>query len=637
MATSATLTALIDAVLADLPRLSRHTLESVSASLQEARYAPLRDAWTRRRGRFELEFETNLRPRLAQAKQGVNPFKPARFDISSLSLVDEHMALREVGVNHAAKVCQDANTNALFQLNNFFKALSGIEHGRDPNWLRPTLFAQAMSDALSGGDLNAQGHYALMQAASAGLAAGLVPLYERLAEVLRQANLTELVSSQVPTPRTSAPRTGPGALDSLNQRSPDAPAKGSGGDLFSRLYDHILADPSLLPPVKDQLARLRRAMEHLARQDATLLRNQEHPAWRLINAVAAYCAAFTDTRDTRLQEFLLYLEEQTLTVIDISQPTTAQFEGLRRQLDGFIARQARSTSLPSQAALEQLERESQRGVWKTMLHEQLDAQLLAATITPGVRIFLQSIWVEVIVQSMITHGQDSDAAAQAINFVDDLIDSLQPHRDAVSRERLRLAMPGLIAQLETGLNTIDLNPKKRAAILSELMKQHGRVLSGYSVTPPAPKAAPASSPREAEDGLDPDAQSTLHGLLLDRESAFASVWAHANVNRSALPTQPIPLADTESPAAEAEETMWMQELQLGGWLHISIQGHWMTAQLAWVRDDGQLLLLVGQDENERHTITRRALAQLYRNGLAMNLEQEALVERAINTLMQDLP
>ena len=63
----------------------------------------------------------------------------------------------------------------------------------------------------------------------------------------------------------------------------------------------------------------------------------------------------------------------------------------------------------------------------------------------------------------------------------------------------------------------------------------------------------------------------------------------------------------------------------------------MTAQLAWVRDDGQLLLLVGQDENERHTITRRALAHLYRNGLAMNLEQEALVERAINTLMQDLP
>ena len=149
MAINATLLALLDVVAADLPRLARQLVDHLGAAVQQSRHVALRDAWTRRRKRFQMEFETSLSPRLAQARQGQDPFRRRIVSLDQLSLVDEHQALQDVGVNHAAKVCQEAFSTELFQLNNFFAALEGMQHGREPNWLRPALFAQAMAEALA--------------------------------------------------------------------------------------------------------------------------------------------------------------------------------------------------------------------------------------------------------------------------------------------------------------------------------------------------------------------------------------------------------------------------------------------------------------------------------------------------------
>ena len=477
-----------------------------------------------------------------------------------------------------------------------------------------------------------------MQGAGNALATSLNPLYRQLADILRQANLAELVSSQEKNRQRPSYNTGPGALDTAaqeralaeQQRRLDQPDVGA--DLFSRLYLRILNDPALLPPVKAQLARLQRAMGRLAQSDPSLLRNQDHPAWRLINAVASYGAAFTTAEDERLKAFLQFLEEQTRALVDAPNPSTQQFDGLRRLLDAFIARQARTTRLPSEAALAAIERDGQRAQWTELLHSQLDVQLRVAAITPSIRAFLQSIWMDVIVQAMVTHGHESAIAQRHIQFVDDLIDSLQPHPDSRDTEELRKRLPGLISQLEQGLDSISLNTKKRQAIVKELAKQHSQVLSGKSIdVPPAEAMAPFDP-----NSLGNEAASSLQSLLAERESAFASVWAHANVDRATLPTQPNPLNDTLSPAALAEEKLWLHSLNVGGWLHLCIRDHWLTAQLVWTKDDGQLYLFVGQDPMERHTLTRGALVQLYRFGLAVNLEQEALVERAMNKLMQDL-
>jgi hypothetical protein len=130
-----------------------------------------------------------------------------------------------------------------------------------------------------------------------------------------------------------------------------------------------------------------------------------------------------------------------------------------------------------------------------------------------------------------------------------------------------------------------------------------------------------------------DAQSSLQGLLAERHSEFSSVWASADVDRSMLPTQPQGLQDGD---AERADQRWLSHLHVGHWLHLMVHGHWRTSQLAWISEDGEFYLFVGQDESDRQSITRGALRQLYRSGLAINLEQEGVVERAIQALMHDL-
>lgn len=631
---------LVDIVLAKLPELGRNLQELIQQAIK-LKHLGLQEAWNRRRSRFQFEFETSLRPLLAQARQGVDPLAPKRHvGMNELALVDEHQALRDVGVAHVVELANEASRTELFQLNNFFAGLArkDARPAREPNLLRPALFARALADALAGPDLRADGHYALMQAVAPAMAGALVPIYQALTAELQRHNLTELVSTTDISRADRRPYSSvPGGLDQLRARvdaieahdaATSAPKPG-GGDLLKRLYDQMLADPKLLPPVKAQLARLQVVVARLAQQDPQLLRQQDHPTWRLINAVAAYGAAFHDGSDKRLRDFLQFLDDQTEMLLAAPALGRQQFENLQRLLDAFIARQARERSTPSTVALAALERERQRHEWTNMLREQLDAQLHGARISPSVREFLLGIWIEVIVQAMVLDGHESPAVMSLIQVVDDLVDSLQPVRTDEERERLRQRLPALIARISHGLSGIALSDSKREAILNGLAGQHARALRGVAAEPRRAAAPPIQPAGGAQD-------SEVRRLLDERESQYSSVWAHAEVNRAELPTQPLPLTGVPDEQARQSIEVWMRQLAVGGWFHMFVQSHWLTTQLVWISEGRQFFAFVGQDADERHSLTAGALEQLYAKGLVMYLEQEGLLERAVATLMQNL-
>lgn len=638
------LSTLADLVLGQMPELTRNLQESIQQALKH-RHLGLQEAWNRRRSRFQFEFDTSLRPLLAQARQGQDALAPKRsIGMEQLALVDEHQALRDVGIAHVVELVTEASRQELFQLNNFFAGLARKETrpAREPNLLRPALFARALADAFSGNDLRADGHYALMQAAAPAMAGALVPVYRALAAELQRQNLTALVSTQDLTKgERRAFGSVPGALDDLRQRvesiesrrtplgDQSPPAK----DLLNRLYEQMLADPHLLPPVKAHLARLQVVVARMAQFDPELLRQQDHPTWRLINAVAAYGAAFTDASDPRLRDFLHFLDDQTQMLLNAPVLGRQQFENLQRLVDAFIARQARERSTPSTAALAALERERLRKQWATLLHEQLDAQLHSARISPSVREFLLGIWVDVIVQAMVLDGHEAESVQGLVHVVDELVESLQPVHSEIERLTLRQRLPALIARIDHGLHAIALSDLKREAILNGLAAQHARALRGVQAEPrrrEPPRVQPrADVPLEAQD-------SEMRRLLDERDSQYASVWAHAEVNRAELPTQPMPLPHSPEGQTRASIEQWLRQLAVGGWFHMFIQSHWLTTQLVWISEERQFYAFVGQDLGDRHSLTAGALEQLFANGLVMYLEQEGLLERAVATLMQDL-
>ncbi|MBH9551238.1 DUF1631 family protein [Inhella gelatinilytica] len=641
MSANPLLVALVDRVLALLPDFTRNLQDSIQQAVRE--HPALQEAWMRRRSRFQFEFDTSVRPMLAQVRNGQDPLAPKRnIGLDQLALVDEANALRDVGIALVVETVSEACRTELFQLTNFFNGLARgqARPPREPNLLRPALFARALTDALAGTDLRADGHYALMHAIAPGMSDGLVPIYQALADELRRNNLTPLVMAVDFQHNQLRPHGGAaGGLEELRRRTeleqPDQfrvrRVATPGSDLVNKIYDQMMADPLLLQPVKAQLERLKPVVLRMAQLDDQLLRQQDHPTWRLLNAVAAYGRAFQDPHDPRLGDYLQFLDQQGQLLADAPMLNRQQFESLQRLMDAFIARQARERSTASSAAIAALEREGRRAQWANMVREQLEAQLYAARISPSVREFLLGIWLDVIVQAMVSHGEDSHAVQDSVQLVDDLVESLAPLHVDEARTALQQRLPELIGRITRGLATIPLSDAKRQAILEGLQRQHMRAMRGGVSEAARREPAPFRPSSSGEAGAEGD----VRRLLDERESQFASVWAHAEVDRSELPTQPMPLPDAGD-TGEVAVGQWMRQLEVGGWFHMFLETHWVTTQLVWISEDREFFAFIDQDGHERHSLTAGAVAQLYKAGLVMYLEQEGVVDRAVAKLIQQL-
>lgn len=653
---------LVDLTLADAPTLARELMNVIQDELDaHPQYFVLREGWRKVRGGFTANFEAHLIELLQVARCGEDPLNrtSARSNrpLDGLGLLDEQQAQQDVAIAQVTQACEETSRAELFQLGNFFAALRGIARARDrENPLRPALFAHALQHALSTSALAPQARHELMRVAAQPMARTLHRLYLRACAALRAANLSDMVAAHgqdrgdaFAHRRLAAARDvgSRGTLDGLARRvdalnSDHAPlahaaqpfVRPSGPDMLSRLYDQILADPRLLPPMKALLGRLQIAVVRLARADTSLLRRDDHPTWALLNRVAAHGMGFERADDDELQDFLRFMDAEAQRLVHAPTPTAALFQQTLEQVDAYIAQKAHRRGADDTAALAALEREQQRNTWRKLVREQIDAQIADTPLGPRMCRFMQTTWVDVIADAMVRHGRDSREALDAVELVDAVLDSLITPRDQAARESLRLRLPVLIGRLNAGCDDIDPDPSRREAALNELMSQHARLLRGQpainpDVQRPAAPTRSAAAPASADE--------IVRRLMEERDGQLPSMWMHADVNRSELPTVPVQLySEHHSPQARTALQQWIDGLQPGRWVHLCLQGDWHTVQIAWISEGRQYLFLVGREPKERLSLTRRALEALLANGLITALDDDSLVQRAVDTLMSDL-
>ena len=664
---------LLDHALTEVGPLARELLNVVQDALDtQPQHFPLRDSWRKARLTFAADFERKLIELLQSGRRGEDPLHraPSQFGgLSSLSLVDEQQALQDVSIAHVTQAAEEVSRAELHQLGNFYAALRGIARARErDNPLRPGIYAHALHHALAASPVGAQAQYELMRVAAGPLAKVLHHKYVQACAALRDADISDMVSSHGRTQsdphshqrmaaargigappagtldglsrRVDAVNSRPQGLGGMTQRDPLAPApfvRTAGPDMLSRLYDQILADPRLLPPLKALLARLQIAVVRLARSDSMLLRRQDHPTWALLNRVAAHGMAFDRADDPRLVDFLRIMEAEAQLLVDAPTPTAALFQQVLARVDAHIDQQARQSGAINAVALAALEREHLRNDWREVLREQIDHQITGAPLGPRMHRFLQTAWVAVIVTAMVRHGRDSHDAQAAMELVDAIMDSLITPRDTADRDALRMRLPVLIERIVAGCESIQLSEAKREPALAELMAQHARLLRGMPALEPSARAPAVPPPSIFGKAAPATADDLVQRLMEERDSQLPSQWLSADVDRGELPTVPVQLYNEyESPDARAALQRWIDGLEIGRWFHMFIQGDWCTAQIAWISDGRQFMLFVGREAEERLPLTRRALEALLANGLITALEDDNVVQRAVDTLMSDL-
>jgi len=105
------------------------------------------------------------------------------------------------------------------------------------------------------------------------------------------------------------------------------------------------------------------------------------------------------------------------------------------------------------------------------------AMLGVAAVPPPVAAFLTEIWARVLARA---HAQGTDSAPwrEAVDVMNELIASVKPGIDPDERARLKSVLPGLLKQLQAGMNAIALEPAKRQEVLDMLMVHHRDIIVG---------------------------------------------------------------------------------------------------------------------------------------------------------------
>jgi hypothetical protein len=560
--------------------------------------------------------------------------KPLALSLDELSLVDEGQAEEDIEISRVMAQIDLQAEWELREVQAFMAAVRGqSEIRREANPLRPEVFARALSRATRSLRVPAEARMLLLRMAGAELAGLLKMEYAQICRRLESLGVQPLAFRAVPAAKAPAASstfelTDSGTLGRLLERvsrshpTPLDSGTAEAETLVNRLFDQILADTKLVENVRTLLVRLKPAVLSLARRDPALVRQSDHPAWQLLNRLSAHCAGYDDPQDERLIEFQRFARTVIDRITALPQPESQHFLKGQEDINHFIDERSREALERSRAALEKLQRIERADQLRGVLRQQV-RQMQGAQLSQALRDFLFGPWVDAMVEAMARHGEHSAQASELMHSVDELLWSMQPLSAPADRSRLRALLPELVASLNRGMDLIAWPQPQRDALLAELSAHHSAVMRGD-----APAAAPPA------ESLTPE---QIVQQMLDEPDPSSTLGPDGPIDRGALPTVPVGLmSQTDTQAGRLAREAWMARLAPGSWYHMFVQGQWVTAQLMWSSDNGQFFMFASQHAGHSHSLTRRAVERLLAEGLITVLEDRSLMQRAVDSLIQDL-
>lgn len=639
-------------VLGLSPELARQLVEDILTALREAgadvalaqdrnQLFQVSEAIAGNPRRLEAALEASLVATIEASHNMGAGGKPHLDDlhIDELTLVDEDQAEIDIEISRTVQLIELSSEWEWRELQALSATLQGeITLRPEANPFRPVIYAQAFSKAIQSLALPPGPRNMLLRLGGKALAKRLQALYAQVCNRLQHLGISPLAYRAVTNPRPASSQvdiTQPGALSSLVQRIPESssaaqalsPTERKTLGLLSGLFSQMLADTELQPGIKRLIGQLETSVSRMAQHDPRLLRSAQHPAWRLINEVASYATGYEDADSAQLQQFQRFLEPLIEQLSTSPAPLAEQYEDAISQVQDFIEQQDQAQLKPRQQSMTRLERADQEQTLMPILRQQVRQQLAANPVVELVQHFLTGPWVEVLAKVMTQPEHDDKLIQSMLHVVDDLLHSLQRPTTLAERDALRQNLPDLIERLRKGMALIDMPTSDRGALLDELRGIHGRYLRAM------PKPARELTPEELVQQM----RDEMASAPADSGFDFDIERPAMNTSVGDLPTIPMGLGD-EDDNLHIDDNIdrWLDSLRSGAWYKLFIDGQWTTARLLWASGNRRFFVFTRNKTGGMHALSKGALERLRKEGLATSLEDRSLMQRAVDSLMQDL-
>ncbi|MDM4765559.1 DUF1631 family protein [Pelomonas sp. SE-A7] len=642
----------LQALEARIPELGQQLLDATEQRLRETYQKQADDAarqalnsWRSKAALIEGPLQRGLRTAVRPLPTPTLQQRPVLEDIDQLTLVDEDQADQAIEIS---RVIQQIDARAEWELRELGALCSKLPgDGR----LDTAAFAKALCESVQALELGKPARSHCLNAAGSALAEALRDLAHQASQRLRGWGLEPSGFASIATDERvieALDVSRAGALLDLRERvhaSAPEPAAHSDQDqtaeLLSQLFQQIQADPDLDPPYKQAICNLQTSVLQLAVSDPAVLGSDQHPTWALINQIASHAGDHPLASDPRGLEFLAFVEALVARLGENASSTA--FGSALGEVRAFIHREQEDeleASVFARLALSKQERHDE--LLPLMRQQVLEQAQLSRYLGPVLFEFLLGAWSEALTQAMLDQGAEGPLTQRLMAGVEDLLSSLEPTRDDVARTALRQRLPALIQLLQQGMDLVRLPAADRDAVMDELMAIHRERtrLAAPATAPAPPPAAPAKPEPQARPAPPTPSLKPVHELNEDQlqhellpPETDADNWG-ADTSIAALPTVHMGLDDETGPLVVADA--WVERLQPGARCKLFLQGHWTSAHLLWRSDNGSFFMFSSQLKGGRHSMTRRALQRLRAEGLATEVAETSLMQRAVTGMLHKM-
>ena len=300
-------------------------------------------------------------------------------------------------------------------------------------------------------------------------------------------------------------------------------------ELVAMLFEQIGRQLHHGPHARSVLDNLQLPMLRLAVTDHDFFDQREHPARRLLGAVAEAANDWLDGPDGEADQQLTARLNQLVDRAQHEPPSAGLYTSLLADIEHHLGQLSRRAQASERRHVEAMQGREKLDLARHRAGELLAERFNASPPRGLLRALLDRAWADVLALTLLQHGEDSPAVAQRLRVTDQLLGRL-PVDDADLLRR----------EVQAGLQQIGMHAEEAGQVALRLV--------GEEAVPPMP-AAVAPLPVPPAETLARVAPAPV-AATAPRPPAAAVAVAHAPDDRPAMPA-PTPVAAVPAVAAGA--------------------------------------------------------------------------------------
>ncbi len=392
-------------------------------------------------------------------------------------------------------------------------------------------------------------------------------------------------------------------------------------ELVAMLFDYIFETKDLPDGIKALLARLQIPVLKAAMLDSAFFAKKSHPSRRLVNELAhAGLGWATDMGPG--DPLYRKLDEIVHRILDGFADDLTIFEEMRETLHQYLAEEEKAAELNIQNSAEAVNERDRRELAAAVVRVEIERRIERHALPNFLAGFLRGHWSRILEATYFKDGEESEAWAQGLSTLDDLVWSVQPKKGAEDRKHLIALLPSLLKRLMAGMRLVPWAPEERERFMSNLVEAHAAAVKPSLVAASSPTTAVAEQAKA-------DAEQAKS---IGDEAAAAKAEQLAE---AMAPAEPIMVEVPE--IIEDYFLEIAQSLDRGVWVEFEEEdGQLSFAKLAWVSPLRGTYLFTNRQGQKATSMTAEELAQRFRNDRARLVEAEPLIDRAFSSVMASI-